>query len=404
MVKADVYFFSATALKSKDSLSKVKGPLSLEYLGFNKEVKKNDRVCIKTHFGALENTRYLRPTYMRFLCDYVKEFGASPSVAESCGWGLPGAGGEYGGRASEKEYLGVALKHGFTKETMGAPILMLDGPIGIDYESQKINGKWFNEVLVAGRLREFDLLISAAHFKGHSGTGFGGALKNIGIGCVSKGGKVQAHTGKNLTRNFEKCVSECTDCIDICPTNSLRKDTNNKIIYNKDTCKNCYMCVSACNEEVFKREKIAREQFIEQMIDNALGVVEFFNQEKIFYINYAIDITHQCDCSGGSDVNFVQDVGILASRDPVAVDMACVDLTHKSPALPNSCLDGLEIPEKNGIHEWFSYIPRFNYENNETDLNRNAEYQDFWKIQLNAAEKLGLGTKKYNLIEITEFE
>ncbi len=102
VAKADVYFFSATALKSKDSLSKVKGPLSLEYLGFNKKVKKNDKVCIKTHFGALENTRYLRPTYMRFLCDYVKEFDANPSIAESCGWGLPGSGGEYGGRASEE--------------------------------------------------------------------------------------------------------------------------------------------------------------------------------------------------------------------------------------------------------------------------------------------------------------
>jgi uncharacterized Fe-S center protein len=403
MAKADVYFFNANALKSKDSMSKVKGPKSLEYLGFNKKVKKNDKVCIKTHFGALENTRYLRPAYIRFLCDYVKEFRARPYAAESCGWGLPGAEGEYGGRASEKEYLEVALKHGFTKETMGAEILTLDGPIGIDYEIQKIKGKWFNEVLVAGRLREFDLLILASHFKGHSGAGFGGALKNLGIGCVSKGGKVQAHTGKKLIRNFEKCVDGCQSCIEICPTKSLQKDSNGRMMYNEETCRNCYMCVSVCNEEVFQREKSERTQFIERMIDNALGVVEFFGEDKIFYLNYAIDITFQCDCSGGSDVPFVQDIGILASKDPVAVDMACIDLTHKSAALPNSCISGLNVPEKDGLHEWFSYIPRHDYKNNEIDLNKESKYQDFWKIQLNAAEKLGLGTKTYNLIELTDF-
>jgi len=402
MTKANVYFFKANALKLKDSLSKTKGPKSLEYLGFNKKVRKNDKVCIKTHFGALENTRYLRPSYIRFLSDFVKEFGVNPSVAESCGWGLPGAGGEYGGRANEEEYLEVALKHGYTKETMGAPILMLDGPTGIDYEIQKINGKWFNEVLVAGRLKEFDLLISAAHFKGHPSTGFGGALKNLGIGCVSKGGKAQAHAGKNLTRNFENCKSDCTDCIDICPTHSLQKDSDNVTRYNENTCRYCYLCASICKEEVFQREKIARGKFIEQMIDNTLGVVEFFGKDKIFYLNYAIDITFQCDCSGGSDVPFVQDIGILASKDPVAIDKACVDLTHKSASLPNSCITGLNIPEKNGMHEWFSYIPRFDSESGEIDLNKESIYQDFWKIQLETAEKLGLGTQKYNLIEIID--
>jgi uncharacterized Fe-S center protein len=169
MGKADVYLFKANAVKLKDSLSAVKGPKSLEYIGFDKKVKENDKVCIKTHFGALQNTRYLRPSYIRYLCDYVKEQGAIPFVAESCGWGLPGAKGEYGGRANEKEYLDIALRHGFTKETMGAEILMLDGPLGIDYDVQKINGKWFNEVYIAGRLKEFDYLICATHFKGHPG-------------------------------------------------------------------------------------------------------------------------------------------------------------------------------------------------------------------------------------------
>lgn len=405
MNKADVYFLSANAIKHNESLSKIKGPKSLDCIGFNSTVKKNQKICIKTHFGAEENTRYLRPSYIRFLCDYIKEFGATPFVAESCGWGLPGTGGEYGGRANEKEYLKVALLHGFTKETMGAEILMLDGPFGIDYDIQKINGNWFNEVLVAGRLKEFDNLICASHFKGHPGTGFGGAIKNLGIGCVSKGGKVQAHTGKNVTREFEKCVAECTACVDNCPTKSLQKGANNRINYNSETCRYCYMCASSCSEgKVFQLEKTERKRFIEQMVDNALGVVNFYDAEKIFYLNYAIDLSFQCDCGGGSSVPFVQDIGLLASRDPVAVDRACVDMTHMSPAAYNSCISNLDVLEKDGKREWFGYLPRFDYEKNEINPNIEGLYEDFYKIQLDEAEKLGLGTQNYKLIEITDFD
>ncbi|MFX1356146.1 MAG: DUF362 domain-containing protein, partial [Promethearchaeota archaeon] len=149
-MKSDVYYFTARSHTHKESMSKIKGPLALKKLGIKNKVKKDQKVVIKTHFGALENTRYLRPSYLRFLCDFIKEIDCLPSLAESCGWGLPenisGLHTEYSGRASQKEYLEVALKHGFTKETMGAPIIMLDGPEGIDFEIQKINGKLFNEI------------------------------------------------------------------------------------------------------------------------------------------------------------------------------------------------------------------------------------------------------------------
>ncbi|MCJ7650545.1 MAG: DUF362 domain-containing protein, partial [Candidatus Lokiarchaeota archaeon] len=226
-MKSDVYYFTARSQSHEQSMSKVKGPLSLKKLGFEEKIRSGDKVVVKTHFGALENTRYLRPSYLRFLCDYIKEVGGIPSLAESCGWGLPenlsGTHTEYSGRANEEEYLCVALQHGFTNETMGAPILMLDGRDGTDYEIQNINGKNFNKVLVGGRLREFDFLVLASHFKGHSGAGFGGAIKNLGIGCVSKGGKAQAHMGKKFSLNYDKCIPECEKCIDACPTKALSK-------------------------------------------------------------------------------------------------------------------------------------------------------------------------------------
>jgi len=247
-MKSDVFYFTARTMSHEESMSKFKGPLALKKLKIEDKIKNNDKVVIKSHFGALENTRYLRPSYLRFLCDYVKKLGGIPSVAESCGWGIPesfsGTHTEYSGRANQQEYLKVALKHGFTPETMGAPILMLDGLNGIDYVIQKINGNRFKEVLVAGRLKEFDYMILATHFKGHDHSGFGGAIKNLGLGCVSKGGKVEAHTGKTFNIDINSCNTNCENCVNICPTNALTKDKENKLIFRKELCKYCYMCAS----------------------------------------------------------------------------------------------------------------------------------------------------------------
>jgi uncharacterized Fe-S center protein len=403
-MKSDVYYFTARSRTYEGSMSKVKGPLALEKLGFKNKVKKGDKVVIKTHFGALENTRYLRPSYLRFLSDYIKEQGAMPSLAESCGWGLPesisGSHTEYSGRGNEEEYLRAALMHGFTPETMGAPILMLDGPHGIDYELQPINGKRFHEVLVAGRLREFDYMIMATHFKGHSNAGFGGAIKNLGIGCVSKGGKVQAHMGKKFDIDFSKCAPECTKCIDICPTGAMSKDKD--LILKKDweKCRYCYMCRSICDKKVIDTGYSTREQFNMQLVDNAKGVVEHFGKDKIFYINYAIDISWQCDC-GSSDVPFVPDIGVLSSLDPVALDQACIDLVHDSYINPHSALADIDkFSSKNMKNDWFSYIPRYDPDSGELDMNQKGIPSRHWEIQLETAEEIGLGTRTYNLIPV----
>ena len=400
-MRSDVFYLSARSKSYEQSMSRFKGPLALKKLAFEEKLKENDKVVIKTHFGALENTRYLRPSYLRFLCDYVKDLGGNPFLAESCGWGLPesvsGAHTEYSGRANEKEYLEVALKHGFTEETMGAPILMLDGPDGIDYELQPIEGKIFNDVLVAGRLREFDSLILATHFKGHSGSGFGGAIKNLGIGCVTKGGKAQAHMSKKFDYDLSNCSEACQKCIEICPTGALTKDSSNILKKDWDKCRYCYMCRSICNNKVIDIGSSTGPQFITQMVDNAKGVVDYFGKERIFYVNYAIDITWQCDC-GSSDVPFIPDIGVLSSRDPVALDQACIDLAHKSPLSPNSILSKVKNLPKNSGYDWFSYIPRF--EEGNLNFNLDGKSSRNWEIQLKAAEDVGLGTRNYNLIEV----
>ncbi|MFX0021379.1 MAG: DUF362 domain-containing protein [Candidatus Hermodarchaeota archaeon] len=403
-MKSDVFYFTARTHSHEQSMSKFKGIFGLKKLGFDQKIKKGKKIVIKTHFGALENTRYVRPSYIRFLCDYVKEIGGIPSVAESCGWGIPesvsGTHTEYSGRATEKEYLETALMHGFTEETMGAPILMLDGEDGTDIKLQKIDGNRFKEVLVAGRLREFDYMILATHFKGHAGAGFGGSIKNLGIGCVSKGGKVEAHTGKTFEFNFDNCNPNCENCINICPPKALSKDENKKLVFDEEKCKFCYMCASVCKDKVINLGSATREEFITQMVDNAKGVVEYFGKDKMFYINYAIDITYQCDCTGGSDIPFVPDIGVLASLDPVALDQATVDLIHNSSITPHSILSDVKNIPSQGPFEWLSHTPRFNPESGETDFNQDGIESKHWEIQLDMAEKIGLGSREYNLIEI----
>ncbi len=385
-------------------MSSIKGPLALKKLNIENKIKKSNKVVIKTHFGALENTRYLRPSYIRFLCDYIKSLDGIPYVAESCGWGLPeeysGIHTEYSGRANEKEYLEIALKHGFTDETMGAQILMLDGPDGIDYEIQKVNGKIFEDVLVAGRLREFDVLILSTHFKGHYGSGFGGAIKNLGIGYVSKGGKVQAHNGKKFEFNFNACVPDCEKCLKICPTKALTKNKVKRLNHAKDKCGYCYMCKSICKNKVIDIGFSSSEDFIIQTVDNAKGVVDYFGRERIYYINYAIDITPGCDC-GSSDVNIIPDIGILSSLDPVALDQACIDLAHLSNMNPHSILGEIQsLPIKDGKCEWFSYLPRFDPETGKLDYNLDGKKSRHWELQLEVAEEIGLGNRDYNLIEV----
>ena len=406
IMKSDVYYFTARTFNHKESLSRFKGPSALEKIGFNNKVQKGDNVVIKTHFGALENVRYLRPSYIRFLCDHMKDLGAIPSVAESCGWGVPeeftGTHTEYSGRAGEEEYLETAKIHGFTEETMGAKLLMLDGLVGTEIIKQAVNGKRFKEVLVAGRLKEFDHMILATHFKGHGGSGFGGSIKNLGIGCVSKGGKVQAHMGKKFEFNFEAPISDYENCLKICPTNALREGPDGKLIRDEEKCRYCYMCKSVCKNNVIDTGSSTREEFITQMVDNAAGVIEYFGKDKIFYINYVIDVTWQCDCTGGSDVPFVSDIGILSSLDPVAVDQSAVDLIHLSKMNPHSILGSMGNFSKEKSYDWLSYIPRFDPETGKLDLNPDGKESRYWEIQLKVAEELGLGTRDYNLIEVKE--
>lgn len=160
------------------------------------------------------------------------------------------------------------------------------------------------------------------------------------------------------------------------------------------------MCKSVCKNNVIDTGSSTQEEFIIQMIDNAAGVVDYYGRNKIYYLNYVIDVTWQCDCTGGSDVPIVSDIGILSSLDPVAVDQSAVDLVHLSLMNPCSILGNIGNISKELPNDWFSYTPRFDPKTNKLDLNPNGEESKHWDIQLKTAEDIGLGSRDYNLIEV----
>ena len=160
------------------------------------------------------------------------------------------------------------------------------------------------------------------------------------------------------------------------------------------------MCKSVCKNNVIDTGSSTQEEFITQMVDNAAGVVDYYGKDKIFYLNYVIDVTWQCDCTGGSDIPFVSDIGILSSLDPVAVDQSAVDLIHLSKMNPHSILGSISNISKEKPNDKLSYIPIFDPETGKMDLNPDGKESKNWEIQLNMAEEIGLGTRDYNLIEV----
>ncbi len=206
--------------------------------------------------------------------------------------------------------------------------------------------------------------------------------------------------GKKFEYNFNNCIPECDLCIKVCPRGALSRDSENNLSKNWELCGYCYLCDSVCKNDVIDTGGSGNEDFITQLVDNAKGVVDYFGKNRIFYINYAIDITWQCDCTGGSDTPFIPDIGILSSNDPVALDQACIDLSHLSYMNPYSVLGDIQTLSLDKKADWFSFTPRFNPQTGEYDLNQEGKIFKNWEFQLNAAEEIGLGSRDYTLTEV----
>jgi len=367
-----VFFADARANKWEEGLVQKTAAL-FDKAGFPKLISKGDLVAIKPHFGDLNNSRYLRPVYIRQIVEKVKECGGEPIVVETTGHG-------WWSRSTSWKHLSVAARNGFTPETLDAPIVILDGSLGMDYEEVKIKGNILSKVLVGRGLHTVDVLISAAHFKGHGMSGFGGALKNLGIGCVSKIGKGMVHGPGGWRIDPEKCDA-CEKCLVLCPTYAI-KIVKGKAIIDQEKCVTCGHCTVVCPQKAVKAEWTANKEGTLRMVDNASGVIKLIGKEKLAFFNFVIDVSPDCDCMPWSDQIIVPDQGILASTDPVAIDKAALDLVTNTHGIKGS-----KAEEKGALEpgsDKFALIHGHNYHH----------------LQLEAAEQLGLGSTKYEIVKI----
>lgn len=332
-------------------------------------------VAIKMHFGELGNLSYLRPNYAKAVADVVKECGGKPFLTD-CNTLYPGS------RKNALEHLDCANINGFNTITTGCQIIIGDGLRGTDDITVPVrNGEYCKEAYIGRAVMDADIFISLTHFKGHESTGFGGAIKNIGMGCGSRAGKMHQHNSGKPIVHVDLCRG-CRRCAKECGSDAITYE-NGKAVIHQDICKGCGRCIGACVFDAIENQNWnANEILGRKMAEYSQAVCD---GRPTFHISLVRDISPNCDCHGENDAPILPDVGIFASFDPVALDQACVDACLHATPMPNSQLsDNLADPHWHHHHDNF------------LDSNPNVR----WKETLEHAEKIGLGTREYELIQM----
>lgn len=330
-------------------------------------------VAIKMHFGELGNLAFIRPQYVKVVADLVKELGGMPFLTD-CNTLYPGS------RKHALEHIECANLNGFNSTTTGCQIIIGDGLRGTDEVEVPVkNGEYIKVAKIGRAIMDADVFISLAHFKGHEMTGFGGAIKNIGMGCGSRAGKMDQHSSGKVSVDEEKCRG-CRRCAKECGSNAITYE-NKKAHINHDICKGCGRCIGACAFDAISNDQWDAGDLLDRkMAEYAQAVCQ---DRPCFHINMALDISPNCDCHGENDAPILPNIGMFTSFDPVAIDQACVDACQKETPFRNSQLgDNLAKPDWKHHHDHFM------------DSNPNVH----WKETLEHAEKIGMGTRDYELI------
>ena len=334
-------------------------------------------VAIKMHFGELGNVSYLRPNYARAVVDVVKKLGGKPFLTD-CNTMYPGS------RKNALEHLHCAWENGFTPLTVGCPILIGDGLKGTDDIAVPVVGGEYVQAARIGRaIMDADVFISLTHFKGHEMTGFGGAIKNIGMGCGSRAGKTEQHSGGKASIDPAKCRG-CRMCLKECANDALSFDARTKKTrVNEDNCVGCGRCLGACNFDAIAFTNFAANELLNRrMAEYTKAVVD---GRPCFHVSLVVDVSPNCDCHGENDAPILPDLGMFASFDPLALDQACVDACLQAPPLPGSQL-AANLAKR-------GFVDHHDHFTNSTPASE-------WRTCLEHAEKIGLGTRAYELVRM----
>lgn len=383
-----VYFANLRSYGRESQLSKLERLIRAAGIG---DIDfENKYVAIKIHFGEPGNLTFLRPNWAKVVADVVKDLGGKPFLTDCNTLYV-------GGRKNALDHLESAYLNGFSPFSTGCHIIIGDGLKGTDEAEVPVEGGEYVKVAKIGRaIMDADIVISLTHFKGHEQAGYGGALKNLGMGCGSRAGKMEQHAAGKPGVHAEKCIG-CRMCARVCAHDAISFEgtaerrmasgtvrTVHVAAIDEQKCVGCGRCIGACNQDA-----------VEPLYDEAVQVLNYKIAEytkavvqgrPCFHIALAIDISPNCDCHSENDTPIVNDIGMFASFDPVALDQACIDAVNAQPTLPNTVLSEMEEAHA-GDPE---HADHFHMTHPDTD----------WKSCIAHAEKIGLGTHHYELVEV----
>ena len=388
-----VYFADARSLHNNESLV-AKMIALFNKANFDKLFEPGDYVAVKLHMGEFNNTGYLRPVYVRAIVERIKLAGGIPFITDTCT--LPYH--PWAARTNPIDHLKTIARNGFTMASLGAPILMADGFGFDDIRVDLPEGLMLKEQYIATGFGEADAVIVLSHFKGHPMGTFGGAIKNIGVGCASQRGKLNLHLGRHPVYGLHtfafnpsfckgKACSNAERCEAICPTGAL-KVTEDAIEFDRDKCIGCTAHTFATLDcGVFT--SVEQLEYLEAtsvaIADSARALAKLVGQEHIGYINFALDISPWCDCISWADTPIVPNIGLLASNDPVALDRCCLDMVTESPGLLNTEAESKDVLDAG--------LPKMSACGSFLGISEN--------IQINSGADNGLGELKYNVMNVT---
>ena len=325
--------------------------------------------AIKIHFGEPGNLSYLRPNYAKVLVDLIQGCGGHAFLTD-CNTLYVGR------RKNALDHLDAAYENGYNPFATGCHVIIADGLKGTDEVLVPIDGEYVKEAKIGRAVADADIIISLNHFKGHECTGFGGALKNLGMGCGSRAGKMEMHSAGKPHVSSKRCVG-CGACTKTCAHEAITV-TDKKASINHDRCVGCGRCIGVCPmDAVLPAHDESNDILNRKIAEYAYAVVK---DKPNFHINLVVDVSPNCDCHSENDAPIVPNVGMFASFDPVALDLACADAVNQQPVLAGSILS----------EQTMVYNDRF------TDTHP----QTNWMAAIDHGVKLGLGSREYELITI----
>ena len=329
-------------------------------------------VAIKLHFGEPGNLAFLRPNWARTVADFVKERGGKPFLTDCNTLYV-------GGRKNALDHMDSAMLNGFNPMTTGCQIIIGDGLKGSDeVEVPVVGGEYVKNAKIGRAVMDADVFISLTHFKGHEEAGFGGCRKYIGMGCGSRAGKMEQHNAGKPHVAEKHCIG-CGQCRKIC-AHGAPIITDGKAVIDHDRCVGCGRCIAVCPKNA------VQINWDETTINLNRKIAEYtkavVDGRPCFHISLVIDVSPNCDCRPENDMAIVPNVGMFASFDPVALDMACVDAVNAQTPLRGSAAD--DAHAKAHVHDHFQRL--------HPDTN--------WRSCLEHGEKIGIGTREYELIKI----